>query len=213
VGGTSPAGGLGEKLRGARLCVPCRAETRRSLAGLAPEAAVHLVYHGLDGRLFGPPPAFGSPRDGSDPADPVRLLAVGRLQPKKGFDVLLEAVARIPGHVAPTVVGHGPGEARLRQRAVALGLGARIRWTGQLDQPAVRALYRDADLFALAPRVALDGDRDGLPNVVVEALSQGLPVVATAVAALGEIVEDGVNGRLVPPDDPTALANALGALV
>jgi glycosyltransferase involved in cell wall biosynthesis len=81
-----------------------------------------------------------------------------------------------------------------------------VTWTGPLDQPAVRAQYRAHDLFVLAPRVAPGGDRDGLPNVVVEALSQGLPVVATAVSALGELVQDGRNGRLVPPDDPTALA-------
>jgi glycosyltransferase involved in cell wall biosynthesis len=77
----------------------------------------------------------------------------------------------------------------------------------------VRALYRGSDLFVLSLRVARDGDRDGLPNVVLEALSQGLPVVATRVSALPELVEDGVNGRLVPPEDPAALAAALTGLV
>ncbi len=210
---TRPAWELGEKLAGARFCVTCTAENQRYLTRLAPGARVELVYHGLDRRLFDPPASFGSVRDGSDPADPVRLLSVGRLQPKKGFDVLLDALARLPGHVVLTLVGYGPGEVPLRQQAAALGVAGRIRWTGQLDQPAVRALYRESDLFVLAPRVAPDGDRDGLPNVVVEALSQGLPVVATRVAALGEIVEDGVNGRLVPPEDPAALAKAVGALV
>jgi glycosyltransferase involved in cell wall biosynthesis len=210
---TCPAWELREKLLGARFCVTCTDDNRRYLVETAPGARVTLVYHGLDRRLFGPPPSFGSGRDGSDPADPVRLLAVGRFQPKKGFDVLLEALARLPDHVVLTVVGYGPREGALREQAARLGVAGRIRWAGQLDQPAVRALYREADLFVLAPRIASDGDRDGLPNVVVEALSQGLPVVATAVAALGEIVEDGATGRLVPPDDPARLADAIEALV
>jgi glycosyltransferase involved in cell wall biosynthesis len=210
---TCPAWELREKLLGARFCVACTAENRRYLAELAPGASVTLVYHGLDRRLFARPPTFGSHRDGSDPADPVRLLAVGRFQPKKGFDVLLEALARLRGHVVLTLVGYGPREAPLREQAARLGLAENVRWAGQLDQSAVRALYRESDLFVLAPRVAADGDRDGLPNVVVEALSQGLPVVATAVAALGEIVEDGATGRLVPPDDPARLAEAIEALV
>jgi glycosyltransferase involved in cell wall biosynthesis len=209
---TRPAWELREKLEGARFCVTCTAENRAHLARLAPGARVELIYHGLDRRLFAPPPRFGSRRDGSDPADPVRLLAVGRLQPKKGFDVVLRALARVPGHVVLTLVGYGPGEARLRRLCAALGLEGRVRWTGQLDQPAVRALYRESDLFVLAPRIAADGDRDGLPNVVVEALSQALPVVATRAAALPEAVEDGVNGRLVPPDDPAALADAVARL-
>ncbi len=209
---TRPAWELREKIEGARFCVTCTAENRAHLARLAPGARVELIYHGLDRRLFAPPPRFGSRRDGSDPADPVRLLAVGRLQPKKGFDVVLRALARVPGHVVLTLVGYGPGEARLRRLCAALGLEGRVRWTGQLDQPAVRALYRESDLFVLAPRIADDGDRDGLPNVIVEALSQALPVVATRVAALPEAVEDGVNGRLVPPDDPAALADAVARL-
>jgi len=209
---TRPAWELGEKLAGARFCVTCTAENREHLARLAPGTRVELIYHGLDRRLFAPPPHFGSRRDGSDAADPVRLLSVGRLQPKKGFDVVLRALGRVPGHVVLTLVGYGPGEARLRRLAASLDVEGRVRWTGQLDQPAVRALYRESDLFVLAPRIAPDGDRDGLPNVVVEALSQALPVVATRVAALPEIVEDGVNGRLVPPDDPAALADAVAGL-
>lgn len=209
---TRPAWELREKLDGARFCVTCTAGNREHLARLAPRATVELVYHGLDRRLFAPPASFGSRRDGADPADPVRLLSVGRLLPKKGFDVLLQALARLAGHHRLTLVGYGPAEAELRALATRLGLDGRVRFAGQLDHPAVRDLYRASDLFVLAPRVAPDGDRDGLPNVVVEALSQGLPVVTTRVAALAEIVEDGVNGRLVPPEDPDALAAALRAL-
>jgi glycosyltransferase involved in cell wall biosynthesis len=209
---TPPAWELAEKLAGARFAVTCSEAGRARLSALAPATPVTLVYHGLDRAFFAPPAAFGSSRDGRDPAEPVRLLSVGRFQPKKGFDVLLRALAQVPGHVVLTVVGYGPGEAALRALTRTLQLGGRVRFVGQLDHPAVRALYREHDVFVLASRIARDGDRDGLPNVVVEALSQGLPVVATRVAALPEIVEDGVNGRLVPPEDPAALAAALDGL-
>ena len=210
---TRPAWELREKLGGARFCVTCTAANRDHLEQLVPGARVHLIYHGLDHGFFAPPSAPGSARNGSDPAHPVRLLSVGRFQPKKGFDVLLRALIRIQGHVLLTLVGYGPQEGKLRALARTLGVEGRLRWAGQLDHPAVRTLYRESDLFVLAPRVAADGDRDGLPNVVVEALSQGLPVVATRVSALPEIVEDGITGRLVPPEDPWALAAVLTSLV
>ncbi len=210
---TLPAWELREKLDGARFCVTCTAANRDHLARLAPGARIHLVYHGLDRSFFAPPSVFGSIRNGSNPADPVRLLSVGRFQPKKGFDLLLQALARLHSHVVLTLVGYGPQERQLRELAQKLGVQDRLRWAGQIDHLGVRALYRESDLFVLAPRVAADGDRDGLPNVVVEALSQGLPVVTTRLSALPEIVEDGVNGRLVPAEDPSALAAALTNLV
>jgi glycosyltransferase involved in cell wall biosynthesis len=111
-----------------------------------------------------------------------------------------------------TVVGYGPLEGTLRARPQALGLADRIVWAGPLDQPAVLDRYRTHDLLLVASEVAPDGDRDGLPNVVVEALSQGLPVVATRAAAIPELVVDGVHGRLVPAGDPAALAAAIEAL-
>ena len=208
---TTPDWELRAKLGEARFTVTCTAAGRARLDALAP-GRVELVYHGLDRRLFAAPATFGSRRDGTDPADPVRLLAVGRFQPKKGYATLLDAVARVRPAVRLTVVGYGPLQAALRAQADALGLGARVVWTGPLDQPAVRERYRASDLLVLASETAPDGDRDGLPNVLVEALSQGLPVIATRVAAIPELVVDGVHGRLVPPRDAAALAAAIEAL-
>ncbi|HEY7140405.1 MAG TPA: glycosyltransferase [Methylomirabilota bacterium] len=208
---TTPDWELREKLAEARFTVTCTAAGHARLSALAP-GRVELVYHGLDRRLFAAPSAFGSSRDGTDPADPVRLLAVGRFQPKKGYATLLEAVAHVRAAVRLTVVGYGPLAADLRARAEALGLAGRVTWAGALDQPAVRAQYRVSDLLLLASEVAPDGDRDGLPNVVVEALSQGLPVVATRAAAIPELLVDGLHGRLVPPGDAGALAAAVEGL-
>jgi glycosyltransferase involved in cell wall biosynthesis len=208
---TTPEWELREKLAEARFTVTCTAAGHARLSALAP-GRVELVYHGLDRRFFTAPPAFGSARNGRDPADPVRLLAVGRFQPKKGYPTLFEAVARVRAAVQLTVVGYGPLEAALRAQVEALGLAGRVTWAGALDQPAVRAHYRANDLFVLASEIAPDGDRDGLPNVVVEALSQGLPVVATRAAAIPEVVLDGIQGRLAPPGDPEALAAAIDSL-
>jgi glycosyltransferase involved in cell wall biosynthesis len=121
-------------------------------------------------------------------------------------------MARVRAQIRLTVVGYGPLEAALRARVEALGLGARVTWVGPLDQLAVRAQYRASDLLLLASEVAPDGDRDGLPNVVVEALSQGLPVVATRAGAIPELVRDGLHGRLVPPGDAGAFAAAIESL-
>ena len=208
---TTPDWELRAKIEEACFTVTCTAGGRARLNGLAP-GRVELVYHGLDRRLFAPPATIGSRRDGTDPTDPVRLLAIGRFQPKKGYPALFEALGRVRAAVRLTVVGYGPLEAALRARVAALGLADRVVWTGAQDQVQVRAHLRASDLLVLASEVAADGDRDGLPNVVVEALSQGLPVAATRVAAIPELVTDGIHGALVPPGDAAALAAAIERL-
>ena len=89
----------------------------------------------------------------------------------------------------------------------------RIEWRGAQPQPEVLKAYREADLFVLAAKVARDGDRDGLPNVLLEAQSQELACVATALPGLAELIEDGKSGVLVPPADPAALAAALERMI
>ncbi len=101
----------------------------------------------------------------------------------------------------------------MRRLAERRGVADRIRWHGPVTQQEVLRCYREADLFVLASRIAADGDRDGLPNVLMEAQSQALPVLASNLSAIAELVEDGVTGRLVPPDDPAALARELAILI
>ena len=152
---------------------------------------------------------------GEDPSNPVVILSVGRLVEKKGTDVLLEALAQLPAdlHWRLVHVGGGPLKARLERRARALGIDARVAWRGARTQSELLAEYRAADLFALASRVARDGDRDGLPNVLVEAQSQGLACVATRMSGIPELIEDGATGLLVEPDLPQPLAQALERLI
>jgi glycosyltransferase involved in cell wall biosynthesis len=101
----------------------------------------------------------------------------------------------------------------LERRAVDKGLGARVEFRGAQAQEAVLAAYRAADLFVLAPRIADDGDRDGLPNVLVEAQSQGLACVSTNVSAVPELIADGETGLLAAPGDVNALAQALARAI
>ena len=209
---TTPDWEKREKLADARFGVTCTRANQEHLAALAPSpGAVELVYHGLDPRRFPSRMAERAARDGSDPADPVRILSVGRLVDKKGFDDLLAALAMLPPELAWTldVVGGGPLEERLRRQAAALGLGERVRWRGSLPHDRVVEYAVRADLFALASRISPGGDRDGLPNVLMEAQLLGAACVATRVSAIPELIEHEVNGLLAPPRDSGALAAAL----
>ncbi|CAO3414580.1 glycosyltransferase family 4 protein [Azospirillum argentinense] len=213
---TSPDWDLRDKLAEARWGVTCTALGLARLHALAPEPQrVDLLYHGLDFSRFPDPPDARPARDGSDSADPVRLLSVGRAVEKKGFDLLLDALARLPAglHWRWTHIGGGDRLSALKAQAAALGLEGRIDWQGAKAQDAVIAQYRRADLFVLPCRTARDGDRDGLPNVLMEAQSQGLACLSTRAAAVAELIEDGVTGTLVDPEDPAALAGALESLL
>jgi glycosyltransferase involved in cell wall biosynthesis len=143
------------------------------------------------------------------------LLSVGRLVPKKGFDGLLRALALLPADLDWRLrhVGGGPLKDALAAEADRLGIGARIEWLGARPQEQVLEEYRGADLFVLNCRIAEDGDRDGLPNVLMEAQSQRLPVISTAMPAIAELVIDGETGLLTPPDDPGRLAEAIARLL
>ncbi|OLP52488.1 colanic acid biosynthesis glycosyltransferase WcaL [Rhizobium rhizosphaerae] len=209
---TSPDWELAGKLADSRWTVTCTQTGHAHLQSLAQDPArVHLSYHGLDLDRFGLFAGERPARDGSDPADPVLIASVGRAVPKKGYDVLLKALAALPAdlHWRFEHVGGGTETKRLKALAAALGLEQRITWHGALAQEDVLALYRRADLFALACRITPDGDRDGLPNVIVEASSQRLTVVASDISGVPELLTDGVNGYLTPSEDPAAFAAAL----
>ena len=206
-----------EKLAACRWLVTCTAAGRAHLAALAPPGRVALAYHGLDFARF-PPAAEGgaaAARDGGDAASPVRILSVGRAVAKKGYDDLIAALALLPPALNWRFVHIGGGALRetLQDAAARRGLSARIEWRGAQAQEAVLAAYREADIFVLASRVSADGDRDGLPNVLMEAQSQGVACLATTVPGIAELIEDGVSGVLVAPDAPAALAAALARLI
>ena len=209
---TTPDWEKREKLADARFGVTCTRANLEHLVALAPSPdVVALVYHGLDLGRFPVRVMERPPRDGSDPSNPVRILSVGRLVEKKGFDDLLPALASVSPSLAwkLDVVGGGALEGRLRRQAAALGIGERVRWHGSLPHDRVVEHFAAADLFALASRISADGDRDGLPNVLMEAQLLGAACVATRVSGTPELIGHEDNGLLVPPRDTSALAAAL----
>ncbi|MFL5334560.1 MAG: glycosyltransferase family 4 protein [Geminicoccaceae bacterium] len=203
-----------EKIAAARWLVTCSRMNLDHLRELVPEAELELVYHGLEAGRF-PAPVRLPGADGSDPEQPVVMLCVARAVEKKGLDVLLAALRRLPPdlHWRFEHVGGGPLAGALKAQAAQFGLAERVTWHGAGTQDQVLAALRGADLFCLAARVAQDGDRDGLPNVIMEAMSQELPVVATAVGAVAEVVLADRTGHLVAAEDPVALATALERLI
>ncbi|HEX5613206.1 MAG TPA: glycosyltransferase family 4 protein [Burkholderiales bacterium] len=207
---TTPEWEKREKLASCEWLVTCTAANHAHLAALAPPGRVELVYHGLDFSRF---PLSEKSDAGKDPQSVV-ILSVGRLVEKKGTDVLLEALARLPPtlHWRLVHVGGGPLRKSLQRRARRLGIDGHIEWRGAMAQREVLNEYRAADLFVLASRVARDGDRDGLPNVLMEAQSQGLACVATRVSAIPELIEDGATGVLVEPGSVDELTQQIARL-
>jgi glycosyltransferase involved in cell wall biosynthesis len=213
---TSPDWELSEKLASADWTVTCTSGGASRLKALAGEPdRVNLVYHGLDLSRFPRFAGRASSRDGSDAANPARLLTVGRAVAKKGLDTLVEALALLPADLSWrwTHIGGGELHGALRAQIARLGLEDRITLLGSREQTEILAAYRSSDLFVLPCRIAPNGDRDGLPNVLVEAQSQGLACISTPVSGITELLTDGVNALLVPPDDTQALANAMARAI
>jgi glycosyltransferase involved in cell wall biosynthesis len=177
----------------------------REIADPADRDKINLVYHGLDFTRFPEPPAR-QPSNG-----PVKILSVGRAVPKKGYPDLLQALALLPTELDWRFqhIGGGPELESLKGLAETLQIAGRITWQGAAPQEQVLEAYRGADLFVLASRIAEDGDRDGLPNVLMEAQSQRLAVIATRLAGIGELIQHRETGLLVLPEAPENLSAAI----
>jgi len=205
-----PDGALVEK---GRDCCAIRTDVARNVpyliehAGVAPDK-VRLIHAALALNVERPAEPKLRP--------PFNLVAVGRFVPKKGYDVLLEAVAllRRQGVDATlTLAGSGPLERQLRALTRTLGLEDRVRFPGFVPHEQVPELLREADCFVMSSRVSASGDRDGIPNVILEAMAHGLPVVGTDVSGIGEVVQDGITGVLTPPENARALAAGIARLL
>jgi glycosyltransferase involved in cell wall biosynthesis len=212
---TTPDWEKREKLAESLWGVTCTAQGADHLVSLSEKPGrVALAYHGLDLSRFPAPPGQRPARDGSDAADPVRIVSIGRAVPKKGFDDLLRALAALPSDLHWRFAHIGGGEllAELKAEAEGAGIADKVAFLGGKPQPEVVKLLREADLFALPAKEAASGDRDGLPNVLLEAASQCLAIVATDFAGIPEFVRPGAEGELVRPGDWEALSNAINLL-
>jgi glycosyltransferase involved in cell wall biosynthesis len=204
---TSEPDQLSRKIERARFVVTCTKYNAEYLKRLAPDCTtpVHTIYHGIDLDLFRFNPS-------PPPPPPYRILSVGRLVPKKGYDDLLRALKLLDsaGFDFQFIhIGSGEMEQAIRRMVGELRLTERVQLLGTLPHSRVIEHYRSAHCFALACKVAPDGDRDGIPNVLAEAMAIGVPVVATSVSAISELVSNGQTGTLVQPDDPDELMYAI----
>jgi glycosyltransferase involved in cell wall biosynthesis len=206
---TSPDWDKREKLATLDWLVTCTRdgyEHLREIAAPADRDKINLVYHGLDFERFPEPPLHRRDLKG-----PLRILSIGRAVPKKGFADLLQALALLPKEATWHFhhIGGGPLLDNLKSLAETLQIAKYITWQGSAPQETVLEAYRAADIFVLASCIAEDGDRDGLPNVLMEAQSQKLAVVATNLAGIAELIVPGETGLLVPPEAPENLSGAL----
>ena len=207
---------LRKKLAACDWVVTCTAANVSYLSSLSRVAdKVSLLYHGLDFSRFDRNQALAARRDGSDADDAVRLISVGRAVDKKGYEVLLAALAELPPTLCWRFVHIGGGELleQLQAQARDLDLQDRIEWLGALPQTEVLAQYRNADLFVLPSKISADGDRDGLPNVLMEAQSQGLACLSTNISGIPELIIHAESGWLVQQKDSAELARALERLI
>ena len=200
---------LCEKLRDASAVVTVSDFNTRHLTSIEPtvQGRLRRIYNGMDLETF----RFESPV-----SRPPLILAVGRLVEKKGFADLLEACAllRADGRrMSCRIIGAGLLEDALRERIEQLQLGEFVELVGPLPQAQIRQEVQSAAVFAAPCVISENGDRDGLPTTLVEAMALGTPIISTDVTGIPEILEDGVTGLMVPQHDPRRLAVALGRLL
>ena len=204
---TDPVWDLSAKLEGARFVVTCNTAARQRLESLAPSRAVQLIHHGIDRSLV-VARASDSGRDGGDADNPVRVLAVARAVEKKGLRHLLDALSLLPPglHYRLDHFGGGPLLPSLKATAQASGIAGKVTFHGAAAHEQIIAAMDRSEILVFPADVASDGDRDGIPNVILEANARGLCVVACRAGGVGEVVEDGATGALIERADAAALS-------
>jgi glycosyltransferase involved in cell wall biosynthesis len=199
---------LKEKMNKARFVVTCTEYNRRHLSKLAGrnDTPLYRMYHGIDLDLFS---GEGSR---SKPTAPYGLVTVARLVPKKGLPTVYRALQRLQIEGVDfrhRLIGDGDDRDTVLALIRELGLSESCQWLGTLAHEQVLDYYRRSDLFVLGCEQAANGDRDGIPNVFVESLAMGLPVVGTRLSAIPELIEDGKTGLLVQPGNDEEMAKAM----
>ena len=210
----NPTGLLERKLAAARFVVTCTEANRTYLRQFAGHTPVYRIYHGLNAEFA--LLARYLPGRAERPPSRLHVLGVGRLVAKKGFDVMVDACAILASRGLPvtaTIVGE-PGEHThvIDERIQRLGLTGSVRRLPPMTQAELFEQYRQSTVLCLPCRIVDDGDRDGIPNVILEAMATGVPVVTTGISGIPEIVTDGVTGLVVPADDPEATADAIARI-
>jgi glycosyltransferase involved in cell wall biosynthesis len=206
---TSDPAQLREKIGLARFVVTCTEYNRRHLLELADghKTPIHRIYHGIDVALFSQ--EADSERN---PVAPYHILTIARLTPKKGLPTIYKALKILQARQVDfrhTHIGGGEEGDNIRTLIRQLGLTSVTQLLGTRPHNVVLEHYKKADLFVLGCEIAPDGDRDGIPNVLMESMAMGVPVVVTDISGISELVENEKTGLLVPSGDPDELAAAM----
>ena len=194
-------------------CTGYNAAHLRQIAPSIDPRKIRLIYHGIDLESFN---AAADAIPQTHARERPLILSVGRLVPKKGHEDLIAACARLRDEEIDfrcVIVGSGPLHEALAAAIYRHGLEDVVSLHGAMTHRDLIGLYRQASLFVLAPRIADDGDRDGIPNVIAEAMAVGVPVVATDISGIPELVRHEVTGLLAPSRDPAAIASAMTRLL
>jgi glycosyltransferase involved in cell wall biosynthesis len=199
--------GLARKVDDAAFVVAISDYNRRRLEQLSgSDADVRVVHCGIELDRFTLRPRR-LPAEG-----PVQAACVASFEEYKGQEILVRAMAHAGmERVRARFAGDGPRRAPVEKLVVELGLEARVEFAGALREEEVRALLADADLFVLPSIIAANGDMEGIPVALMEAMAIGLPVVTTELSGIPELVRDGETGWLARPADPDSLARTVAA--
>ena len=209
---TSDPRQLKEKMDMAKFVVTCTRYNQIYLNSLAGKGRtpVFCVYHGINPDYFSPEPRPVSC------TPPYKILTVARMTEKKGLDIVYQALAILRDRGVKfhhTLIGEGADHDKIVRLIKTMGLESVTTLAGTLPHEAVINYYAKADLFVLGCKIAANGDRDGIPNVMAESMAMNMPVVATDVSGIPEFLEDGVTGKMVAQNDPPALAHAMELLL
>jgi glycosyltransferase involved in cell wall biosynthesis len=201
---------LADRIHRANAVITCCRANLEYLNRIAPsqQSKFSLVYHGVNLKDFQPDPKLAAR---SVPETPI-ILAVGRLVEKKGFQDLLQALLLVKTRgkrFQCDIYGDGPLCKQLEKWIEDHDMAGDVRLMGDITQQELISIYQTASLFVLTPVQTEDGDRDGVPNVLVEAMAVGLPVITTAVAGIPELVENDQNGLLCQPHDVEGIASGI----
>ena len=197
-----PASQLEQRARNAVCVVACNRDVIKEFNGSA--AHVHLLRHGVNTRRFYPTPFPVAP--------PLQMLAVGRFVEKKGFDILIAAAAQLTTPFQLRIVGHGLEQERLTKMIAAANLEDRVQLGHSQTHATLPLEYSKAHIVIVPSIKDQNGDRDGLPNVVLEAMACGRPIIASNVGDIANVVKPGKTGLLVSPGNINMLAQSITLL-
>jgi len=205
---TSSKDKLKRKIERAKFVTTCTSHNAEYLKNIADNTStpIFCIYHGIDIGLF------QHQRHKGQPFPPYQLLTIARLTEKKGLPTLYKALKILHDKgilFNHTLIGDGDDRAKILNIISSLELSRNCKWIGTQPHEEVLKHFKKSDLFVLACEIAQSGDRDGIPNVLVESLAMGVPALSTEISAIPEILLNEKTGITVPPSDPKALAKAI----